>query len=252
VVPAHLFPQWTFPLAARVLRGVPYPLTRILNAGCRLEANARVPVSAPLTVRARLMDVADDGRRALLHQRVVTATPDHAEAVVADLYAVAPTRPRGEAGERPSSHGAGPTDGQGASEGRHAAVVPPGARELARIRFGRRAGLAFALLTGDFNPVHWVGAYARAAGFATPILHGFAMMARVHEGLARALFAGACDRIQVIDVRFKRPLVLGRGLEVGLYQDGVDARTFYLSDAPGVRPYLIGHFEPREEKDDHA
>ena len=32
LVPAHLFPQWTFPLAARVLRGVPYPLTRILNA----------------------------------------------------------------------------------------------------------------------------------------------------------------------------------------------------------------------------
>ena len=120
------------------------------------------------------------------------------------------------------------------------------------MHFARRAGLAFALLTGDFNPVHWVGAYARAAGFATPILHGFAMMARVHEGLARALFAGASDRIRVIDVRFKRPLVLGRGREVGLYQDSVDARTFYLSDAPGVRPYLVGSFEPREEGESDA
>jgi hypothetical protein len=231
-VPPHLFPQWTFPLAARVLRGAPYPLTRILNAGCRLEANARVLASTPLTVRAQLIDVVDDGRRALLHQRVVTGTQDHPDAVVADLYAVAPKGPPGEAGER--------------------TVVPPDARELARVRFGKRAGLAFALLTGDFNPVHWVGAYARAAGFATPILHGFAMLARVHEALARALFAGASDRIRVIDVRFKRPLVLGRGREVGLYQDGVDARTFYLSDAPGVRPYLVGDFEPHEEGESHA
>jgi hypothetical protein len=247
LVPAHLFPQWTFPLAARGLRGVPYPLTRILNAGCRLEANGRVRVSTPLTIRAQLMDVVDDGRRALLHQRVVTGTPEHSGAVVADLYAVAPTRPRGEASERASRTVSGTSGAGGAADGQHATVVPPDARELARIRFGKRAGLAFALLTGDLNPVHWVGAYARAAGFATPILHGFALMARVHEALARALFAGASDPIRVIDVRFKRPFVLGRGREVGLYQDSADARTFWLTDAPGVRPYLVGQFEPREE-----
>ena len=50
-----------------------------------------------------------------------------------------------------------------------------------------RAGLEFAFLTGDFNPVHWVRRYARAAGFASPILHGFAMMARTMESLGRTL-----------------------------------------------------------------
>jgi hypothetical protein len=238
-VPAHLFPQWTFPIAARVLRDVPYPLTRILNAGCRLEVNAPVPASAPLTIRAQLIDVDDDGRRALLHQRVVTGTPADPSAVVADLYAVA---------RRPSKT----RSSEVSDEGRQGAIVPPRARELTHFRFERRAGLAFALLTGDFNPVHWAGAYARAAGFATPILHGFAMMARAYEGLARALFPGAADPIGVLDVRFKRPLVLGRGLEVGLYQDGADARTFYLADAPGVRAYLVGAFEPRAGGKNHA
>src|SRR5688572_902534 len=28
-VPPHLFPQWGFPLAAKVLRGLPYPLWRV-------------------------------------------------------------------------------------------------------------------------------------------------------------------------------------------------------------------------------
>src|SRR5262245_3996267 len=34
-VPPHLFPQWSFPVASRLLAGLPYPLERVLNAGCR-------------------------------------------------------------------------------------------------------------------------------------------------------------------------------------------------------------------------
>jgi acyl dehydratase len=235
-VPAHLFPQWAFPIAARVLRDVPYDLTRILNAGCRLEINANVPVASPLTVRARLVDVQDDGRRAVLHQRVVTDTPSHPGALVADIYAVAPAASR-------QNNGRAERDG---------VRVPADAREVTRLYFGRRAGLAFAFLTGDFNPVHWAPAYARAAGFATPILHGFAIMARALEGLGRALFAGAVERIRVIDVKFRRPLVLGHGVDIGLYVDRAEPRTFYLADAPGVRAYLTGSFEASEHDDRRA
>src|SRR5262245_36381134 len=39
VVPPHLFPQWGFPLAAKTLRGIPYPMLKVLNGGCRLEMN---------------------------------------------------------------------------------------------------------------------------------------------------------------------------------------------------------------------
>lgn len=229
-VPAHLFPQWTFPTAARVLRNLPYPLARILNAGCRLRISAPIAASAPLVVRAQLLDVKDDGRRALLHQRITTDTPDAAGALVADLYAVAPSGPRDRKDSRSPSTA-------------EAERVPWSARELARLRFGARAGLAYALLSGDFNPVHWAPAYARAAGFPSPILHGFALLARAVECLRRALFAGAADRLRVVDVRFKRPLVLGRGVEVGVYRDAAAPDRFYVADAPGVRPYLTGSFE---------
>jgi hypothetical protein len=43
VVPPHLFPQWAFPLAARTLEGLPYPLTRVVNGGCRMQINAPLP-----------------------------------------------------------------------------------------------------------------------------------------------------------------------------------------------------------------
>lgn len=234
-VPAHLFPQWTFPIAARVLGDVPYDLTRILNAGCRLQMNATVPAAAPLTVRAQLVDVQEDGRRALLHQRVVTDTPSHRGALVVDLYAVAPVPSRQDG------------DGRSPRAERDTGAVPADAHELSRFHLSPRAGLAFAFLTGDFNPVHWLSAFARASGFATPILHGFAMMARALEGVERALYAGATDRIAAIDVKFKRPLLLGRGVDVGLYLDRAQPGTLYLADAPGVRPYLTGRFETREQ-----
>ena len=135
------------------------------------------------------------------------------------------------------------TNGVSGRSERDAGAVPADAREVSRFYFGPRAGLTFALLTGDFNPVHWAPAYARAAGFATPILHGFAMMARALDGLERGLYAGATDRIRTIDVKFKRPLILAHGVGVGLYLDRADPLRFYLADARGVRPYLTGRFE---------
>jgi len=80
--------------------------------------------------------------------------------------------------------------------------------------------------------------WARAAGFTGTILHGFATLARALEGLFRARFAGAVDRLRVVDARFVRPLVLPA--RVGLY---LDANAFFVGEAPGARPYLAATFE---------
>jgi acyl dehydratase len=221
VVPPHLFPQWGFPLAARTLEGVPYPLARVLNGGCRLEINAPLPADAALTVRAQLVDIDDDGRRAVLQQRVTTGTAAAPDALVATLFAIVPLK------KEPGARGP-----------RQVVRVPDDARELARWRLGRDAGLAFAMLTGDVNPVHWIAPYARAAGFKSTILHGFATMARAIEGLVRARFAGDPSRLRVWDCKFTRPLLLPA--QVGLYTRGQDV---WVADAPGGPAYLSAHFE---------
>jgi len=228
VLPPHLFLHWSLPLAARTLRGLPYGLLRIVNAGCRIQVAAPLDAGAPLTVRAQLEGVADDGRRVALHQRVVTGTDQHPHAMIADLYTVIP-----------SGGGANRARTERAAALRRAErQIPDGAREIARWSLPRGAGLAFAALTGDFNPVHWVRPYARALGFSGTILHGFATLARAWEGLARARFAGAIDRLRVVDVRFLRPLLLPA--EVGLYLWG---SQFFVAGAAGARPYLAGSFE---------
>src|SRR5205814_499237 len=180
----------------------------------------------PLVVSARLEDIDDDGRRAILHQRIATGTEAVTEAVVAHLYAVVPLAKKEPGKEKPR------------------AQVPEDARELGFWRLGPRAGLEFAFLTGDFNPVHWVRRYARAFGFRSTILHGFSTLARAIEGLNRALFAGDAGRLAAIDARFVRPLVLPA--RVGLYV--ADGGRVWVGDAPGGAAYLEGTFTLREDR----
>ena len=232
-LPPHLFPQWGFPLAAKTLKGIPYPLMKVLNGGCRIEINAPLPLGERLTARARLADIDDDGRRAVLHQVVTTGTAKVPDALVAHMYAIVPV-------EKPLAKGEKKAAGGPARPKKDAPRVPTSAREIGYWKLAPDAGLAFAMLTGDFNPVHWVKPYAKAFGFKSTILHGFATMARAYEGLNRSLYAGAVDRIKAFDVKFTRPLVLPA--RVGLY---VENHQIFVGDAPGGPAYLVGTFEEK-------
>jgi acyl dehydratase len=235
IVPPHLFPQWGFPLSARTLDGIPYPLVRVLNGGCRLEMFAPLPADEPLIVRARLEDIDDNGRRALIHQRIVTGTETLPDSVVAHVYAVVPL------GSKQKSNGASSNGSNGHAmpdAKRETIRVPTDAEELQRWRLGASAGLDFAKLTGDFNPVHWIRPYAKAFGFRSTILHGFATMARAIEGLQRTVFSGSVHALHTVDVKFTKPLLLPA--KVGLYVRGDE---LWVGDAPGGPAYLTGSFE---------
>ncbi len=222
-LPPHLFPQWGFPFATELLSGIDYPLQRVLNAGCRMEINAPLPIDEPLLVRARLEEIDDDGRRALIKTRIVTGTASEPDALVGHMIALVPLK-RGDKSKKK----------------KEPARVPDGAKELRFFKLGPSAGLSYAKLTGDFNPIHWVPAYARASGFKNCILHGFATMSHAMEGLIKSSFSGDVNAIRSLDVSFTSPLLLPA--KVGLYRS--DAQLF-VGDAPGGRAYLTGTFDKR-------
>jgi hypothetical protein len=224
-VPAHFFPEWGFPLGQRALEGLGYPLVRGMNAGCRIENRAPLPAGEPLEVRARIESIDDDGRRAIIVQKVITGTSRVPEAIVAEMRVFVPLGSKGDKSEvkKPKAR---PT-------------VPADAREISFLRIPENAGLDFAKLTGDFNPIHWLAPYARASGFRTVILHGFATFARAIEALNRSRFAGDPTRLKVIDARFSRPLVLPARVGIYVTNDG----GIWVGDAPGGGAYLEGRFE---------
>lgn len=221
-LPPHLYPQWGFPLLARTLDAVPYDLTRVLNGGSRMEWRAPIPMGKRLHLRARLESIDDNGRRAVLQQRLITGTDDEPEALICTLYAIVPLQRGSGKKERPK--------------------VEPDLREIDRWRLGKKAGLEFAVLTGDFNPVHWLRPYARAAGFRSTILHGFATQARAIESMNRNVRSGAVNWWRELDVRFVRPLTLPARPRVfhGL-TDGEG--RFAVGEAPGGPAYLVGTYK---------
>jgi acyl dehydratase len=228
-VPAHLFPQWGFPLTGKLVEGLPYPMLAAMNGGCKLTINSTLPADEPLEVSGRLDAIDDNGQRAILDQRITTGTRSNPEAVVAHLYVFIPLKPKDKEAKK---------NGKAADKAR----VPVDARELAYFKLGPNAGLDFAKLTGDFNPVHWVPRWARAFGFRNVILHGFGTLARAIEALNRGLLAGDVTALSEIDVRFTRPLVLPA--RVGVYVSG---DKVWVGDAPGGPAYLEGTFKLRNK-----
>ncbi|MGM0577870.1 MAG: MaoC/PaaZ C-terminal domain-containing protein [Myxococcota bacterium] len=223
-LPIYMFPQWGFPLVSRTLESIPYPLTLVLNAGCSMTMRAPIPTGKPLDASARLTSIDDDGRRAILNQRLITGTADVPEALVVDFQALVPLVKGGKGKKKDKPR------------------VPNDAREIAFWRLPDDAGLEFALLTGDFNPIHWLRPYARMSGFRNTILHGFGSLALAVEGMNRALFAGDPHRLRALEVRFTRPLVLPAA--VGLYVD--DEGGVWVGDAPGGPAYMAGTYTTRD------
>jgi acyl dehydratase len=232
-LPPHFFPQWALPVASRALAGLPYPLTRVLNAGCRIERRAPLPAGERLQVRARLEAIDDDGARAILTTRIATGTARAPDALVTDVHAYVPLAP-------------GPR-GSASAERRNPPQVPVGARELAYLRLRADAGLDFAKLTGDFNPIHWSAAYARAAGFPSPILHGFGTFAIAVEAMVRRVLSGRVSALRSVEARFRKPLVLPAriGLYVADAKDG--AGSLFVGPAPGATAHLVATFEVQGE-----
>ncbi len=234
-VPPHMFPQWGFGLAAGTLKDLPYPLMKVVNGGCRLEINAPLPDDAPLHVSAQLASIDDNGRRAVIEQIVTTGTAEAPDALVARMFPIVVYGGRGEKGAEKGGEKAGE---------RERPSVPLDAVEVTRWKIPASAGLDFARLTGDFNPIHWIPAYARASGFKNTILHGFATLARAYEGLNQNLFAGASP-IDTFDVRFTSPLILPANVGLYIRREGGEV---FVGDAPGGRVYMMGTYTTRQER----
>ncbi|NLE48395.1 MAG: hypothetical protein GX614_08340 [Sandaracinaceae bacterium] len=221
-IPPHLFPQWIFPMQTATLRGLPYPMHKVLNGGFRMVRKANLPQGEMLQIEGRLANIDEDDRRVIFFCDSVTGTASAPGALEVSMQAIIPKR-GGEKKSGPKKSGP---------------RVPEGARELARWSLRADAGRDFAKLTGDINPIHWIPPAARASGFRNVILHGFSTSARAYEGLIRNVFSGNTEAIRAFECRFTKPLVLPA--RVGLYRSGDEV---FVGEAPGGPAYLVGKFE---------
>jgi acyl dehydratase len=233
-VPPLLFPQWTFPLLARTLAPLPIPAMKLLNGGFRMEVMAPLPAGEALEVEAWLSDIVVEPRKTTFVQEVVTGTASSPGAVRVRFFPVLPTR-----GLADGAEGAAQADGLGPMGVALPPIPPEGVRTIATLDLPRRAGLDFAALTGDFNPIHWLPPVARLSGFPNVILHGFASFGLAFTHLSGVASGGPRRRVRAVAARFNRPLVLPARAEVMTDGEG----GLWLGPGPGEKSWMSGRVD---------
>lgn len=216
ILPPHLVSRWGMTAFARLTGQTRFPLLGVLNQGARIEEVHPLPRGESFRVRAVTIAIDEEPNRYRIHNRVVAGTRAHPESIVVDSIAAVPR------GGRPKSAAA-------------ASRVEPEFRTIARWDAPPRTGLDFALLTGDFNPIHWFSPIADRTGFRGTIMHGFGTLARAYEGIRNE-----GTTITAIDARFVRPLPFPhRGVDVQVAVDPASPRAFRVRGGDGT-VYLAG------------
>ncbi|HSX65917.1 MaoC/PaaZ C-terminal domain-containing protein [Nocardioides sp.] len=182
-LPPHMMSQWGIPLVTELLLQTAYPLATVINQGVTMSVHGDLPRGEQLHLRAAMHSVDEDQGRTRVSVSLTTGTAQAPDLVEVILHMVfiksgSPKRKGGqESREEPIWHTAG------------------------QWQAGSRDGLEFAILTGDFNPIHWIGLAGKFSAFKQKVLHGFGMFVRSYEQLD-------APNLRVIDVRFLRPVPL--------------------------------------------
>jgi acyl dehydratase len=92
-------------------------------------------------------------------------------------------------------------------------------------------------LNGDTNPLHADPAFARAAGFPRPVLHGLATFGIAGRALLAALCDWSPDGLRSIGARFSAPVEPGETLRFDVWTDGA-AVLFEGWSVDHARPVL--------------
>lgn len=184
-LPPHMVSQWSLPLVGELLLRMPYKLTSVINQGVGLRVHGPLPCNAPLHVSAAVEQIVETPGRIKVVVAVITGTAQRPSLVQARLH-MSFLLP----GPRAARHA------------RESADAPQWAN-AGQWQADARDGLRFALLTGDFNPIHWCGPLARRSVFRGLVLHGFGSFVRSYEVLRRQGLP--CNDI---DVRFVKPVPL--------------------------------------------
>ncbi|MCQ8896397.1 MaoC family dehydratase [Limnobacter humi] len=220
-VPAHFCSHFAMPLLANLGSLAPYNLLALLNQGVRIEILKPVERDRPLHLSGSLMDVSVEPDRVRIHTQVRVLNAQHELSMVIDSYS---TVPQGKPSQRKSNK---PTDDATAFT-----TVGSWSAEF-------HDGLNFAMLTGDFNPIHTWPAVGRRSRFKTLILHGFGQLARTFECVQNIGYT-----IVGLDVRWIKPLTLPNAnlsVQVGERADIDGWRGIRLLASDGS-VHMVGRF----------
>jgi acyl dehydratase len=186
--------------------GVDVDLAAVLHGGQGLVVHRPLPVEGSATLRSRIADVYDKGSAAVIVQES-EAVDDSGEPLFTTRSQIFARGEGGFGGDR------GPSARVDVPEGRPdlEVSIPTLPQQALWYR-----------LCGDRNPLHSDPAFAEAAGFPRPILHGLCTYGITCKALVDGLLDGDTGRVASFSARFSGVVFPGETLRATAWRRETD------------------------------
>ncbi|MFI8853451.1 MaoC/PaaZ C-terminal domain-containing protein [Streptomyces sp. NPDC053499] len=209
--------------------GIEVDLAAVLHGTQSIELHRPIPVDGRATATARVADVYDKGKAAVLVLRTDVADEDGPLwTTQAQLFV------RGEGGF-------------GGERGPSGRMTPPEREPDFATELPIRENQALLYrLSGDWNPLHADPDFAQLAGFERPILHGLCSYGMALKALVDGVLDGDVSRVSSYGVRFAGVVYPGETLRVRAWQldEGrlqLTATAVERDDAPVLGDGVVTH-----------
>lgn len=190
-IPFHLVSLWTFPLVFDLLSKTGLPVARVVNQGISITINGLLPVSDQLILEAKISEIVNSESKKKLVISVSTSTLTLKDIIVLNLEMSFPNKISAKKGETNKKL----TDVNQPDFNNSSSLV-------SKFTFTKNDGLNYSLLTGDFNPIHWLMFYAKNSPFKTTIMQGFGTFSKISSILE------AKYNLNCISIKFLKPVTL--------------------------------------------
>jgi 3-hydroxyacyl-CoA dehydrogenase/3a,7a,12a-trihydroxy-5b-cholest-24-enoyl-CoA hydratase len=186
--------------------GLNFGLDRVLHGEQYTELKRPLPTTGKLTTKAKVKDIFDKGKNALVVTEFVTYDENGDELIKNELTTFV--------------RGAG---GWGGDRGPSADINVPPDRAPDKViedKTTENQALLYRL-SGDWNPLHADPGFAKAFGFAKPILHGLCSFGFATRAVAQGFAPDGDPRyIKSIKARFASTVLPGETLITEMWKDG--------------------------------
>jgi acyl dehydratase len=184
--------------------GLEFNFAMLLHGEQDLEVHAPIPPEARITNKAKIAEIWDKGKAALVVLQVDTRD-EAGKPLFTNRFSLFL---RGEGGFGGES---GPKAGNAAPD-----RAPDGVIERKSLP---QQALIYRL-SGDKNPLHADPEFAKLGGFDTPILHGLCSFGIVCKAVVDEMLGGDVDRVARYQARFAGVVFPGETIVTSMWREG--------------------------------
>lgn len=184
-IPPHMFSQFALHLGMSLLCKVPYKISKIINQGVNVKVHGDLLRNKNIFAETNIIDLYEENGRARVKQKMYIGHQKGENIIEITLYSAFIIGRKKKLDRTPEESIEMETIG-------HWSV-------------NKQAGLEFAKLTGDFNPIHWVDFIAKKTPFKQTILHGLGQLAKTFE-----LIEQTKGKVKEIELKFIKPVKLSQ------------------------------------------